>query len=139
MNEYIYPFSAFPGTVDFGRLTRNIQINATIIADAAVFMEASPTVDTSELAACVVFDVALGAAAETALEGIVAALASGSFNADNWTVAELAAAADGYTGQTAFATDGRTAAEGPGAGTGVCVYFNASEWRTFYDDTKVLA
>lgn len=53
----------------------------------------------------------------------------------SYTVATLPAVASGI----AFASDGRKSGEGGGAGTGVPVYFNATVWRTFYDNTTVQA
>lgn len=41
-------------------------------------------------------------------------------------------------GSWAFATNGRKAGEGAGAGTGCPVYFQGT-WKTFYDNTTVLA
>ncbi len=53
------------------------------------------------------------------------------------TVATLPAA--GQEGRILFATDGRKQGEGPGAGTGVPVYDDATAWRRYSDDTTVLA
>jgi hypothetical protein len=41
------------------------------------------------------------------------------------------------SGSMAYASDGRKQGEGPGAGTGVPVYFSASAWRRYSDDTPV--
>lgn len=58
-------------------------------------------------------------------------LASGSF-----TVAALPASPT--TGSIVYASNGRKAGEGAGAGTGVPVYFQGV-WRTFYDNSQVQA
>lgn len=39
----------------------------------------------------------------------------------------------------AFATDGRKSGEGGGSGTGVPVWFDGSDWRTFFDNSVALA
>jgi len=135
---YTYPLTDFPGTVDFGCLQRQIQVSVAINADPETFMCCNITIDAAALAAVIAFTDPLGAAAVTALDAIVATLATGPFNSDNWTVAELALAPAGFTGETRYATDGRTAAEGPGAGSGVPVYYSGA-WCTFYDNTTVLA
>lgn len=38
-----------------------------------------------------------------------------------------------------FATNGRKSGEGGGAGTGVPVWFDGTNWRTFYDNAVVAA
>jgi len=53
----------------------------------------------------------------------------------NFTVALLPASP--VEGAVAFATNGRKFGEGPGAGTGVPVYFSNTQWRRFYDDLQV--
>lgn len=40
-------------------------------------------------------------------------------------------------GSVAYATDGRKQGEGPGAGTGVPIYFSNGFWRRYSDDTQV--
>ena len=45
----------------------------------------------------------------------------------------------GVVGRTAFATDGRTGAEGVGAGTGVPVVYANGEWRRLEDMAIVAA
>jgi hypothetical protein len=42
-------------------------------------------------------------------------------------------------GSIAFASNGRKQGEGPGAGTGVPVYYSANAWRRYSDDTPVTA
>lgn len=39
----------------------------------------------------------------------------------------------------AFASNGRKAAEGVGAGTGVTVVYSNGQWRRLSDETQVLA
>jgi len=55
-----------------------------------------------------------------------------------YTVATLPAT-NNFEGQLAFATNGRKTAEGPGAGTGVPVYWSAAAWHVYYDDSVVAA
>jgi hypothetical protein len=54
-------------------------------------------------------------------------------------VAGLPTAATVGVGGVAFATNGRKAAEGVGAGTGVPVYSDGTNWLTYYNNTTVLA
>lgn len=57
----------------------------------------------------------------------------------SYTVANLPT--KGATGQFAWASNGRKASEGVGAGTGVPVYFNpaTSTWLDFYSNAQVQA
>lgn len=57
----------------------------------------------------------------------------------NFTVAALPAT--GSSGEWAYATNGRKPAEGPGAGTGVPVWFNSgtATWFSYCSGTVVLA
>jgi len=58
-----------------------------------------------------------------------------------YTVATLAAGSPGAfkPGTTAFATDGRKSGEGAGSGTGCPVWWDGTNWLTFYDNTTVAA
>ena len=53
---------------------------------------------------------------------------------NRYTVVKLPA---GTEGRIAFATNGRKVGEGPGAGTGVPVYFSNGFWRVFSTDAAV--
>lgn len=53
-----------------------------------------------------------------------------------YTVATLPAAA---IGKKAYASNGRRAGEGAGAGTGIPVWSDATTWRTYYDNSVVAA
>jgi len=55
-----------------------------------------------------------------------------------YTVATLPATGN-YEGRVAYATNGRKVGEGPGAGTGVPVYWSNTAWRVFSGDTAVAA
>jgi hypothetical protein len=55
-----------------------------------------------------------------------------------YTVATLPATGT-YEGKLAFATNGRKVGEGPGAGTGVVVYYSSAAWRVFATDAAVAA
>ncbi len=55
------------------------------------------------------------------------------------SAATVAALPVGAEGQLAYASDGRKVGEGPGAGTGVPVYFSAGSWRVFSTDLAVAA
>jgi hypothetical protein len=57
-------------------------------------------------------------------------------NVAAYTVGTLPAGAEG---DIAYATNGRKAGEGPGAGTGVPVYFSNGVWRAFSSDAAVAA
>lgn len=54
-----------------------------------------------------------------------------------YTVANLPAPASLPVGAHAYATNGRRAGEGAGAGTGIPVWSDGSKWRTFYDNAEV--
>lgn len=56
--------------------------------------------------------------------------------APSYAVADLPASA---AGSIAYASDGRKAGEGVGAGTGTLVYRDGSAWRRVADDTTVAA
>ena len=53
-----------------------------------------------------------------------------------YTVSTLPSAST-YANRLAYATNGRAAGEGPGAGTGCVVRSNGTNWRTIYDNTTV--
>lgn len=55
------------------------------------------------------------------------------------TVAALPSYSGQYAGLIAYASDGRRSGEGVGAGSGCPVYFDGSNWRTFYDNTVAAA
>jgi hypothetical protein len=57
------------------------------------------------------------------------------------TVANLlsASGADAGAGTIAYASNGRKSGEGSGAGTGVPVWSDGTNWRTFYDNSVVAA
>lgn len=63
-------------------------------------------------------------------------LTTGPITAQKAVVASLPT---GSEGMTAYATNGRKQGEGSGAGTGVPVYFSATKWRRYSDDTEVVA
>lgn len=54
-------------------------------------------------------------------------------------VASLPPAAKFPKGTSYFASNGRRAGEGPGAGSGVQVWSDGTVWRTFYDNSVVSA
>jgi hypothetical protein len=54
----------------------------------------------------------------------------------SYTVAGLPT---GAAGRTAYASNGRKAGEGAGAGTGVPVYHDGTAWRRYYDNATVTA
>jgi len=53
-----------------------------------------------------------------------------------YTVANLPT---GFVGRVAFATNGRTGAEGAGAGTGCPVIYSNAQWRRFEDMATITA
>lgn len=55
----------------------------------------------------------------------------------NYAVANLPVA--GEPGRTAFATDGRKEGQGIGAGTGVLVYDDGTDWKSVDTSATVLA
>ena len=57
-------------------------------------------------------------------------------NFGGYTVAQLAGLAPAE-GDITYATDGRKSGEGPGAGTGVPVYYSSGVWRVFSTDAAV--
>jgi hypothetical protein len=61
----------------------------------------------------------------------------GSFAAAGLQKYAFARLPTGYEGRVAFCTNGRRTGQGPGAGTGVPVYWSAAAWRVFFDDTAV--
>lgn len=64
---------------------------------------------------------------------------SGPIKSVSVAVASLPAAATVGFGTIHFATNGRKAGEGSGAGTGVPVWSDGTSWRTFYDNAAVAA
>lgn len=66
----------------------------------------------------------------------LAATATIAFGVPTATVAGLPA---GTLGQVYYATNGRKTGEGVGAGTGVLVYKDATNWRRVDDGTTVAA
>jgi hypothetical protein len=69
-------------------------------------------------------------------EGIRLAAASGALTPVTYAVAALPA---GTAGAIVFASDGRKAGEGAGAGTGVLAIYSNGAWRRLSDDTAVVA
>ena len=57
----------------------------------------------------------------------------------SFKVADLPEAKSYQIGSTSFASNGRKAGEGPGAGSGVPIWTDGVKWRTFYDNTEVMA
>lgn len=57
----------------------------------------------------------------------------------SFTVAQLPDAKSYAPGSSTFASNGRKAGEGPGAGTGVPIWTDGVKWLTFYDNTEVAA
>jgi hypothetical protein len=62
--------------------------------------------------------------------------AGGAITLKSYAVAGLPSAA---AGKSAYATNGRRAGEGVGAGTGIPVWSDAANWRTYYDNSVVAA
>ena len=62
--------------------------------------------------------------------------AGGAITLKSYTVAGLPMAG---LGKTAFASNGRRAGEAAGAGTGIPVWSDAGNWRTYYDNSVVSA
>lgn len=56
-----------------------------------------------------------------------------------YTVATLPTGADAINGMVAYATNGRSGAEGVGVGTGVPVIYTNAQWRRFEDMAVVAA
>ena len=56
-----------------------------------------------------------------------------------YTFVTLPAGANAVDGQLAFCTNGRKVGEGPGAGTGVPVYFDGADWRVYSTDAAAAA
>ncbi len=56
-----------------------------------------------------------------------------------FTVATLPTPSTAGAGAMAYASDGRKSGEGPGAGTGIPVWSDSANWRTFYDNTVAAA
>lgn len=82
------------------------------------------------------FDIAAVGAVRfsVAADGSVDCVSPGRFG--SFTVATLPSTA--LTGAKTYATNGRKAGEGAGAGTGVPVYYQGG-WKTYYDNTTVQA
>lgn len=76
-------------------------------------------------------------------QNIIADVNSARFKAPvrppQYTVALLPSAVNAGVGAIAYATNGRKAAEGVGAGTGVPVFSSGAAWLTFYGNTAVVA
>jgi hypothetical protein len=72
------------------------------------------------------------------LESVIRELVEVS-NVLTGTVAGLPSASLYLKGRTAFATNGRRSGEGAGAGSGVPVWSDQTNWRTFYDNSVVAA
>lgn len=68
-----------------------------------------------------------------------AAATSGSLSTSALERYTVAALPTGYNGRVAYATNGRSGAEGAGAGTGVPVIFSNLQWRRFEDMAVVAA
>jgi hypothetical protein len=64
-------------------------------------------------------------------------VATRSLTTASFTVATLPTA--GTAGRIAYASNGRKSGEGAGAGTGVPVWDDGSNWKAFYDNTTVAA
>ena len=86
--------------------------------------------------AVVTFDTPLTPAQEGDVDAIVAAhTATGRI-----TVGPVASLATGLgEGEDGYATDGRKVGEGPGAGTGVPIYWSTGAWRVYSTDSPVAA
>lgn len=71
-------------------------------------------------------------------QATVLALAAAHTAVGRITVGTVAALADGlFENEDGFATNGRKVGEGPGAGTGVPIYWSTGSWRVLSDDTPV--
>lgn len=68
-----------------------------------------------------------------------ASTATTILKAGSFTVATLPSAATSGAGAHAYASNGRKAGEGGGAGTGIPVWSDASNWKTYYDNTTAAA
>ena len=135
--SYIYTLEVVP---DPARLERDIRTSAIIAADPAAFVQYTlVAAGTSMPDVAFVFSQQLQAAAKTELDALVAGLDPTPLDPDNWTVAELGMASGTVMGEERFATDGRTAAQGPGDGTGVWVYWDDTSWNTVYGNAAVQA
>lgn len=60
-------------------------------------------------------------------------------NGDLGTLTVAALPSNANPGQTAYASNGRKAGEGAGAGTGVPVYYSNGAWRVYSTDAAVAA
>jgi trimeric autotransporter adhesin len=69
-------------------------------------------------------------------DGSDTTVVQGPLELRSYTVAGLPAAG---VGKTAYASNGRRAGEGSGAGTGIPVWSDATTWRTYYDCAAVAA
>lgn len=67
------------------------------------------------------------------------ALINGTIASGASIVASLPSAASVPVGSHYFATNGRKSGEGAGAGTGVPVWSDGTNWRTYYDNSTVTA
>lgn len=95
-------------------------------------LDGNPIIKTRVLAGELSVSVTPGAEdAAGALQGAL------SFNSmERYTVANLPT---GFSGRIAYATNGRTGAEGAGAGTGCPVVFSNAQWRRFEDMAIIAA
>jgi hypothetical protein len=82
----------------------------------------------------IVFDAALTAPEEAALDGVVSAHTA----VGRITVGLVADLCTGlFEDEEGYATNGRKVGEGGGAGTGVPIYWSDSAWRVFSTDAAV--
>ena len=82
-------------------------------------------------------DDAAGGASTLAVIGALSA--TSHVKAGSFTVGTLPSASTAGAGATAFASNGRKSGEGPGSGTGVPVWGDGTNWKTYYDNTTVAA
>lgn len=73
------------------------------------------------------------------LTGGVGLSVEGSVKPKSYTVAGLPSAATHGVGSQVYASNGRKSGEGGGAGTGVPVWSDGTNWKTFYDNSTVAA
>lgn len=69
----------------------------------------------------------------------LAVTTAGNLSAHSLPTYAVAGLPTGYDGRVAFASDGRSGAEGGGSGTGVMVVFSNGEWRRPEDQAIVAA
>jgi len=68
-----------------------------------------------------------------------AAATTGTLSSDALPRYTVAALPTGFNGRVAYATDGRSGAEGGGAGTGSPVIYTNGQWRRFEDMATIAA